>query len=148
LIGVFALSVCILAAGLIAIKRVWTSSNPVPAFRQMTLRLGQKTFTLDIADTDELRAKGLGDRLSMPQDQGMIFLFPKPGIYEFWMKDTHFPLDIIWLNGKTIVDIKTLPSPAPGETPARYTPKVEADTVIELHAGLAQELGLEPGQSI
>ncbi len=48
--------------------------------------------------------QGLSGRDSLPTDYGMLFVFPKSDIYEFWMKDMKFPLDIIWINTKSRTD--------------------------------------------
>jgi len=74
----------------------------------LTLDIKDKTFILEIADTPGSRAIGLSGRKSLCPHCGMIFIYPKEAIYPFWMKNTRFPLDIIWLdsNGK-VVDIKT-----------------------------------------
>jgi hypothetical protein len=55
-------------------------------------------FKVEIADTPEKRRAGLMHRVSLPENQGMLFVFEKPGIYGFWMKNTLIPLDIIWLD--------------------------------------------------
>src|SRR6186997_532155 len=52
----------------------------------------------ELAYTDANRARGLMFRESMPSDAGMLFLFPSMDIYNFWMKNTLIPLDILWLN--------------------------------------------------
>ena len=48
--------------------------------------------------------QGLSGRASLPTDHGMLFVFSKSDIYEFWMKDMKFPLDIIWINTKSRTD--------------------------------------------
>lgn len=101
---------------------------------------------LEIADTDAARVQGLSDRPSLDADTGMLFIFPSRGIYPFWMKDMHFPLDIIWIDGDRIVDIVTLPPPAPGALlPPSHTPTHLADQVLEINAGEAKTMGLKIG---
>jgi uncharacterized membrane protein (UPF0127 family) len=38
------------------------------------------------------------ERQSLPQDQGMLFVFDDQKIRAFWMKNMQFSLDIIWMN--------------------------------------------------
>ena len=107
--------------------------------------IGGNTFTMEIADNDATREHGLMKRSSLPADRGMVFVFPTPGPYQFWMKDTWIDLDIIWLSpAGRIVSIVTmqandLKSQGPAE-PAQY--------IIELNAGAAEMLHLRIGDSI
>lgn len=57
-----------------------------------------KEFLVEVADTEELRRKGLQGRDYLAPDEGMLFIFDKQGTYEFWMKDTKIPLDQIAIN--------------------------------------------------
>jgi uncharacterized membrane protein (UPF0127 family) len=48
-------------------------------------------------------------RNSLDKDKGMLFVFYEEDNYEFWMKNTYIPLDIIWINSENeIVDIVSL----------------------------------------
>lgn len=89
---------------------------------------GQK-YNLEIAQTTLQKSKGLSDRDSICSTCGMIFVYQKESVYPFWMKNTHFPLNIIWLNqeGK-IVDIKT----GQPEDTTILTPSASAQYIIEL----------------
>src|SRR5882672_5260542 len=49
------------------------------------------------ADTDALRTLGLSGHSPLAADEGMLFIFPAPGEYGFWMKDMLFPLDLVWI---------------------------------------------------
>src|SRR4051794_5051552 len=51
---------------------------------------------LEVARNEPERSRGLMHRTSMPERAGMIFLFERPGIYPFWMKNTLIPLDMFW----------------------------------------------------
>jgi len=49
---------------------------------------------LEVARTEPERSRGLMFRTSMAEQAGMIFLFERPGVYPFWMKNTLIPLDM------------------------------------------------------
>lgn len=67
-----------------------------------------KKIYLKTADTPKKRAYGLMHQKDLPENTGMLFVFPKPGKQTFWMKDTLIPLDMIILSPDLqIVDIKT-----------------------------------------
>ena len=55
-------------------------------------------YFAEIADTPEKVEFGLMYRKSMPQNQGMLFIFPYPSIIKMWMKNTYIPLDMIFFN--------------------------------------------------
>src|SRR3954471_24776165 len=51
------------------------------------VKLGSTTIQVDISDTEALREQGLSGRTSLAENEGMLFVFPTPGPYGFWMKD-------------------------------------------------------------
>ncbi len=111
--------------------------------------LHERTLVLEIADTVSERTQGLSDRAYMRTDHGMLFVFPRAQVYPFWMPRMQFDLDIIWLNGDEVVDIQRLSAQrSASEEPARYTPKVAADRVLELVAGQASVYGLKIGDRV
>ncbi len=55
-------------------------------------------LTVEVADTDKKRRKGLMGRSFLEQDAGMLFVFETPQIVSFWMKNTSIPLSIAFIN--------------------------------------------------
>ena len=53
---------------------------------------------LEYAVTLEEQQKGLMFRKHLPKNKGMLFIYQKPGVYTFWMKNTFIPLDIIFID--------------------------------------------------
>jgi len=106
------------------------------------MQIGTKRFTLEVADTDVARARGLMHRDSMPKLHGMIFVFARAEPQAFWMKHTRIPLDIIYLDaaGKVVSLHQMKPydlNPTPSAGPAKYA--------IELNKGMAAEAGVKVG---
>lgn len=101
-----------------------------------TIKIGDQILKVEMMDTDAKRAQGLSGRKSLPKDQGLLFLFPSKAQYAFWMKDMHFPIDMIWIDGDTVVDItRNVPPPSPGTADyllPKYQPKVPVDKVLEV----------------
>lgn len=120
-------------------------SHPNSGLDTVAMPIGSKTFNLEIANNDESRQRGLMRRDSMPDDHGMIFVFPEEEEQSFWMKNTRIPLDIIYIaaNGY-VVSIKDLkPYDTRGvssERPAKYA--------IELNAGAATDAGVQVGDEL
>jgi hypothetical protein len=68
----------------------------------------------------------------------MLFLFERPGTYEFWMKDMRFAIDIVWIANGIIVDVsRDVRPPGAGEVPVSVQPRIPADTVLEVQSGAA-----------
>lgn len=109
------------------------------------MQIGTKSFTLEIADTDTNRQYGLMRRDSMPEDYGMIFVFPEESPRGFWMKNCRIPLDIIYLNAAgRVVSVKQMKaydlSSVPSDGPAQYA--------IELNKGAADAAGAKAGMTL
>ena len=106
----------------------------------------QHCFTVDIADTAETRARGLMFRDHLPEDHGMLFVFPSDGVRAFWMKDTLIPLDMIWLDKDLrILHLEENVQPCEHDPCPSYRSARPARYVLELNAGTAREIGLKPG---
>ncbi len=94
--------------------------------------------------TPEERSKGLSGKTSLANDEGMLFVFSKAGIYPFWMYDMNFPIDIIWILDDRVVEIwENAPPPdESGEVPI-YRPKSKANYVLEINAGLSDKYNIK-----
>jgi hypothetical protein len=74
---------------------------PGPPGREITVEGGGRSggLTVEVAATAAERQKGLMDRRSMPENAGMLFLFPGATGVGFWMHNTYIPLSIAFLDG-------------------------------------------------
>jgi len=64
---------------------------------------------IEVANDAQERAKGLMSRESLPEDQGMLFVFEAEGQHGFWMKDTLIPLSIAFIEGEgVVIDIQDM----------------------------------------
>ena len=84
----------------------------------------------------------------------MWFDLGAPSATAFWMKGMRFPLDMVWVDEQLRVvqvtheapvpppgaDTQSLPVYSHGATPVRY--------VLEIGAGLARELAIQPGVQV
>ena len=101
----------------------------------------------DLAQSPEEQAKGLSGRASLPENQGLMFVFVAPGVQCFWMKDMRFPIDIIWMNAnKQIVHMEKNVSPS--TYPNAFCPNVDAQYVLEVNAGVATKLNIQTNQKL
>lgn len=152
---IIAAGVLILGIVLVAIvfflelKRHRVPNESLPSSHIMTTVDGQQ-IKVRIADTEKEREDGLSGFPSLPDDQGMLFIFPTAGNYPFWMKDMSFPLDIIWLkstNAQTFQVVGVKADFTPDSYPAEYAPKGDADAVLEINSGDAARWGIVNGSN-
>ncbi len=103
-------------------------------------------FEVEVVRREADRNRGLMFRKSMDADHGMLFDFDPPRPVSFWMKNTHIPLDIIFIDadGRIIrIAENTVPfslDPIPSGGAARG--------VLEINAGLSRKLGLQAGDRV
>lgn len=134
-------------------KQISHSSKPVPVFRKdgrLSIISANKpspvSLDIEVADDEEERMRGLMDRLNLPENTGMLFIFPNEEPRSFWMKNTFISLDIIYINSqKEIVSIQKYTQPKttysiPSEKPAMY--------VLEVNAGFTDKNGIALGDKI
>lgn len=112
---------------------------------------GDIEFKVEIADNPMERSRGLMDRSSMEEDEGMLFIFEKSDYVKFWMKNTLIPLDMIFIDQNHKIahiasEVKPCPDGVldcplyPSELPVRY--------VLEINAGLAKKYGFKNGDLV
>ena len=107
---------------------------------------GDFGFTLEIADDEASREKGLMFRTELAPDAGMLFDYHHEQMATFWMQNTMIPLDMVFVAAdgtvKTIhvnarpMDTTTIPS----EVPVRF--------VLEIPGGRSVEIGLKVGDKM
>ena len=107
-----------------------------------------QTIILELAVTPKEKERGLGYRDRLEQNHGMLFIYDHKERYSFWMKGMRFPLDMIWIDGSTVVDISPNVPLATDDKPNIRQSAVPVDKVLELNAGSARELGITVGDQI
>lgn len=110
-------------------------------------------FPVERAITPAQHVQGLSGRPKLDPGTGMLFIFDQELRRSFWMKDMHFPLDMVWINAQCVVaDIThNAPPPTRGQTTADlplYTPKGPAMYVLEINAGEAESAGIQVGDPV
>ena len=137
LAGIF---LCIVVVASIGITKVHSRDTNI------VLKINGHNISVDVADTSQKQERGLGGRESICAQCGMIFLFDTLEQHKFWMKDMRFDIDIVWLDGDSVVHISknvshenqfliiTVPQPT--------------NRVLELPAGQSDIFGLKVGQQI
>lgn len=111
------------------------------------IRVGDSWVEVEIADTQEKRALGLGGRSALGLNQGMLFVFTEPSIHSFWMAGMNFPIDIIWIGADLkVVDIDV--NVRPESYPATFAPREEAQFALEVPSFWAERNGIQEGTQV
>jgi len=111
------------------------------------IRIGTVDIPVEVAETQKEKEQGLSMRESLPQDQGLLFLFDVPARYQFWMKDMKFSIDIIWIDsGQKVVDITENADPA--SYPQTFSPQLPAQYILETNAFFAKTRSIHIGDSV
>lgn len=139
-----------------------------------TISIGGRRFKLEVVANDEKRFKGLSGRDVIPADGGMLFVFSRPVVTAFVMRDCTVPIDIIYLDksGRITAMHQMQPDPpraaheqdrsAPyPSAPAwawvneayearltKYPSRYAIQFAIELRGGTLPSLGLKEGDKI
>lgn len=104
------------------------------------------TLAIEFAETDYEVHTGLMYRTTMEENQGMLFIFPDVAMHSFYMKNTEFALDIIFIDeNRNIASFQKNAQPLnenglSSQVPVKY--------VLEVNAGLSDKWNLAVGDSI
>lgn len=111
-----------------------------------TVTLKGHKFDVEQANDPASQERGLMFRDSMPDDHGMIFNFADEQPRTFWMKNCRMPLDILYFdkNYKLVSAQQRVPACRSDPCPT-YPSEGPAQYVLELNAGMADKLGVKPG---
>ena len=129
-----------------AVPTATATATPSPTPQVPRVSFGDITFVVELARTDGERALGLSGRSSLGRNSGMLFIYEADATPGFWMRGMLFPLDIIWIDGKgKVLGVASDLLPAlGGSQPPLYYPPGPIRYVLEVNAGLAEELRIRP----
>lgn len=100
---------------------------------------------VEVADTNEKRARGLMHRDGLDEGKGMLFIFPTEGRYSFWMMNMRFNIDMLWIDSSgRVVYIVEDAEPCRGNSEEHiklctYDPDVRAKYVLEVSSGFVRD---------
>lgn len=103
-------------------------------------------FLIEIADTPQKWERGLMYRKALKENQGMLFVFPRVDIAQFWMKNTLIPLDMLFIDsGGKIIKIQRKATP---ESLAIISSGAPVKAVLEIAGGASDKLKLQTGDRV
>ena len=116
-----------------------------PALPEMPMQINGQKFTVEVAANDAARTVGLMHRRIMPENRGMLFVFPYATVQNFWMMNTYIPLSIAFIDEHGVIvniaDMKPLTTdPHPSAKPAQYA--------LEMNQGWFAKRGIKAGAKV
>lgn len=134
------LALCLILVAAAAAPAAENSGLP-----EIPLAINRHALVAEVAASDGTRATGLMHRRIMPENRGMLFVFPSTQPLSFWMMNTHIPLSIAFLDEAGVIiniaDMKPLTTePHPSARPARYA--------LEMNQGWFARRGIKAGARV
>ncbi|HEY4118295.1 MAG TPA: DUF192 domain-containing protein, partial [Byssovorax sp.] len=105
-----------------------------------------ETVNVEVTENDHDRQRGLMFRRSMPEDHGMIFLFPTKEDHSFWMHNTCIPLDMLYIDDDGLV--VGIEENTPTMSDDTFSVGCSSKYVLELNAGWCRRHGVVAGQKV
>lgn len=132
------------------ISELLPSSNPVEwSTVLLDTEDGSLSLVVEVAETDDQRMQGLMYRESLPDGQGMYFIFEEEANRAFWMKNTLIPLDMIFIDEEgMIVSIQKQVQPCKTPSCPSYPSVEPAKFVLEIGGGESDALGIDVGDTV
>lgn len=110
-----------------------------------TLDVAGHEVKVEVADDESERRRGLMHRDSLPEDRGMLFVYPEEQTLSFWMRNTDIPLDVAFIDRRGyIVDIQQM-DPRTEEMHRSSRPAMYA---LEMNRGWFEAHGVEEGDRV
>ncbi|TGK34883.1 DUF192 domain-containing protein [Leptospira gomenensis] len=100
---------------------------------KITVYVDDHPLLVEVVNTPADRAKGLMYRKRLPENEGMLFVFPEPDYLSFWMKNTWIPLSIAYFNAdRRITDLHDM---KPNQTSELYHSSEKVLYALEVNQG-------------
>lgn len=111
----------------------------------MELKIGKHVLTAEVAASDPDRMQGLMHRRMLPENRGMLFVFPNVAQHGMWMMNTYVPLSVAFIDESgVIVNIEDMQphtrDPHNAKKPVRYA--------LEMNLGWFRKRGIGPGAKL
>ena len=113
---------------------------------KVATKSGERSFTVEIANTPSQRARGLMFRTQLSERHGMLFDFGRDQEVRMWMKNTLIPLDMIFIQSDG--RIHRIEQNTEPESLRLISSNGSVRAVLEMSAGTSKKYGLAPGDRV
>ncbi len=121
------------------------AEQPQMQLPRVELGAGMHLIQAQVAATPQQRSVGLMWRRDMPPNEGMLFVFERPEVQCFWMKNTLLPLSAAFVDDTGL--IVNLADMKPQTTDSHCSQK-PVRFVLEMHRGWFAKRGLQAGTQL
>lgn len=109
---------------------------------EIPLTINQQHLTVEVANTEALRMRGLMFRRILPASRGMLFVFPEVARHGMWMMNTYVPLSVAFLDERgVIINIEDMEP----HTRATHSAARPAKYALEVNRGWFAKRGIKSG---
>lgn len=112
-----------------------------------SLSVQENEIKIEIVCTNQSREKGLSGREHLASSTGMFFIFERPAVQNFWMKEMNFPIDIVWIDSNFRV-VGIIYDAKPESYPNIFASPEPVKYVLELNSGEAEKFSLKKGLAL
>ena len=120
-----------------------TPAAPKTAGDWFAVDLGGHAIEMQIAVSEMEMTRGLMQRRSLGADQGMLFVYRRPTVLSFWMRDTWIPLDVGYFSPDGVLE-EVYPMYPRDETPVRSRGD-RLQFALEMNQGWFRQKGVRSG---
>lgn len=113
---------------------------------EIATKNGVHIFAVELANTDETRARGLMHRKELPEGRGMLFDFRRDQEVSMWMQNTFIPLDMLFIRADGRIH-RIAENTEPHST-RLVSSGGPVRSVLEVIAGTARKFGIAPGDRV
>jgi uncharacterized protein len=112
---------------------------------QIALGVGKHKLTAEVASTEAQRSTGLMHRRMLPEDRGMLFVFPEVALHGMWMMNTFVPLSVAFVDRDgVIINIEDMEP----HTKNTHSAARAAKYALETNQGWFRKRGIKAGDKI
>jgi uncharacterized protein len=132
----------ILTFVLLSLNTVWAQEGPQLNLKRVKISAGMHQIDTQLAMNPEERQIGLMNRPSMPNHEGMLFVFDDAGVQCFWMKNTLLPLTAAFVaDDGSIINMEDMKP----QTLESHCSKKPVRYVLEMNQGWFAKRGIKAG---
>ena len=139
------LGVVLVGLAIAAVGWLWREDGPNEGLPVVALSIADQELRVEIAKTPEAIRRGLMFREHLPEDHGMLFIWPQDQAVGMWMRNTRMPLSVAFIDRD--FEVRNIADMEPhsrqvhlSDGPVRYA--------LEVNRGWFERHGVAPGDRL